>query len=86
MMQSEGGNTQQKVNLIEERLKVIEGNNSIKGMGAIELSLIPYVVISHKFKMPDFVKYNGSTYPKAHMMMFCRKMSRHMGNDKLLIH
>ena len=85
-MQSEGGNTQQKVNLIEERLKVIEGNNSIKGMGAIELSLIPYVVISHKFKMPDFVKYNGSSCPRAHMTRFCQKMAGHTGNDKLLIH
>ena len=54
--QSKGGNTQQKVNLIEERLKAIEGNSSIKGMDAIELSLIPDVVIPHKFKMSDFVK------------------------------
>ena len=56
MMQSKGGNTQQKVNIIKERLKAIEGNSSIKGMDVIELSLIPYVVIPHKFKMPDFVK------------------------------
>ena len=69
MMQFEGGNTQQKVNLIEERLKAIEGNSSIKGTDAIELSLVPYMVIPHKFKMPDFVKYNGLTCPKAHMMM-----------------
>ena len=40
MMQSEGDNTQQKVNLIEERLNAIEGNSSIKGMDAIQLSLV----------------------------------------------
>ena len=55
-------------------------------MDAIELSLVPDVVILHKFKMLDFVKYIGSTCPKAHMTMFCRKMVGHTGNDKLLIH
>ena len=60
-MQFDGGNTQQKVNLIKERLKAIEGNISIKGMDAIDLSLVQDVVIPHKFNMLDFVKYNGST-------------------------
>ena len=51
MMQLERDDTQQKVNLIEERLKVIEGNSLIKGIDAIELSLVPDVIIPHKFKM-----------------------------------
>ena len=59
-----------KVNLMEERLKAIEGNSSIKGMDAIELSLVPNVIIPHKFKMLDFVKYNGSTCLTAHMTIF----------------
>ena len=74
-MQSEGGNTQQKVRLIEERLKAIKGNSSIKGIDAIELSLVLDVVIPHKFKMPDFAKYNGPTCPRAYMTMFCQKRS-----------
>ena len=59
MMQPKKDETQQKVSWIEERLKAIEENISIKGMDAIELSLVPDVIIPHKFKMPDFVKYNG---------------------------
>ena len=55
-------------------------------MDALELSLVPDVVIPHKFKMPDFVNYSGSSCPKAHMSMFFHKMAGHMGNDKLLIH
>ena len=55
-------------------------------MDAIELSLVPDVVIPHKFKMPDFVKYNGMTCLKAYMIMFCCKMASHTWNDKLLIH
>ena len=86
MMQPESNETQKKVSLIEERLKAIEGNNTIKGMDAIKLSLVPDVIIPHKFKMPDFVKYNGSTCPRAYMMMFYRKMDGHTGNDKLFIH
>ena len=54
------------MNLIEERIKAIEGNSSIKGMDIIELSLVSDVV-----DMLDFGKYNGSTCPKAHMTMFC---------------
>ena len=71
LRRSKRDDTQQKVNLIEERLKAIEGNNSIKGMDAIELTLFPDVIIPHNFMMPDFVKYNGSSCPRAHMMMFC---------------
>ena len=74
------------MNLIEEMLKAIEGNRSIKGMDVIELSLVLDVVIPHKFKMSDFVKYNGSTCPRAHKTMFCWKMVGHTGNDKLFIH
>ena len=56
--------------MIKERLKAIEGNSSIKGMDAIELSLVLDVVIPYKFKMLDFVKYNGSCCPRAHITMF----------------
>ena len=45
MMQPESNETQQKVNLIEERLKAIEGNSLINGMDAIELNLVSDVVI-----------------------------------------
>ena len=55
-------------------------------MDTIELSLVLDVVIPHKFKMPDFVKYNGSSCLRAHIMMFCQKMAKHTRNDKLLIH
>ena len=44
------------------------------------------MVIPHKFMMPDFIKYNGTIFPKAHMIMFYHKMVGHMRNDKLLIH
>ena len=53
LIQPENTETRQKVSLIEERLKAIEGNNLIKRMDALELSLVPDVVIPHKFMMPN---------------------------------
>ena len=55
-------------------------------MDAIKLSLVLDVVIPHKFKMLDFVKYNTSSYPRAHMIMFFRKIVGHAGNDNMLNH
>ena len=51
LMQSESLETQQKINLIKERLKAIKRNNVIRGMDATELSLVLDVIIPHKFKI-----------------------------------
>ena len=61
--------TQQKVSLIEEKLRAIEESSSIKGMDAFELSLVLDVIIPHKFKMLDFKKYKGSTFPRAYIVI-----------------
>jgi len=34
----------------------------------------------------DFEKYKGTTCPKSHLTMYCRKMAAHAHNEKLLIH
>ncbi|XP_050888935.1 uncharacterized protein LOC127094109 [Lathyrus oleraceus] len=39
-----------------------------------------------KFKTPNFEKYKGDSYPKKHLVMFCRKMTSYAHNDKLMIH
>ena len=55
-------------------------------MGAAELTLVPDLVLPHKFKTPKFEKFNGGTCPTAHLTMYCRKMTGYTNNDKLLIH
>ena len=52
MIQPDSNETQRKVNLIEEKLKAINGNSSIKGMNTIELSLAPDVVIPTNLRCP----------------------------------
>ncbi|XP_040940227.1 uncharacterized protein [Gossypium hirsutum] len=44
------------------------------------------MVLPPKFKVPDFKKYDGTICPKAHLVMFCRKMTGYVNADKLLIH
>ncbi|XP_052885230.1 uncharacterized protein LOC128293763 [Gossypium arboreum] len=56
------------------------------GVDAKDLSLVPDLVLPSKFKTPEFEKYNGTSCPKAHITMFCRRMTGYVNNDQLLIH
>ena len=44
----------EKWDLIEERLRAIEGFGDYPFTNMVELCLVPDVVISPKFKVPDF--------------------------------
>jgi len=36
--------------------------------------------------VPNFDKYKGTTCPKNHLKMYCRKMGAHSRDEKLLMH
>ncbi|XP_052886999.1 uncharacterized protein LOC108477357 [Gossypium arboreum] len=55
-------------------------------MDAKELSLVSDLVLPPKFKILEFEKYNETSFPEAHITMFCRRMTGHVNNDQLLIH
>ena len=55
----------QKYQALEERLKAIEGFSAF-GIDALEMCLVPDVVVPPKFKTPDFEKYKGLQCPKSH--------------------
>ena len=61
----------EKLNLIEERLRAIEGVGDYPFADMAELCLVPNIVIPPKFKVLDFDKYKGTTYPKNHLKMYC---------------
>ena len=86
MVHVESTKAQKKYKLLEERLKTIEGNNALKGMGAIELTLVPDLVFRPKFKAPEFEKFNGSKCLVIHLTMYCQKMIGYTNNYKLLTH
>ena len=69
---------------LEEILKVMEGFDVFE-VDALEMGLVPDVVILPKFKVPDFEKYKGLICPKNHLRMYCRKMHAYAQDQKLMI-
>ena len=84
--QFESNEAQRKLELIEERLRMVEGSDTYDLVYASKMSLVPDLVLPPKFKVPTFDKYDGTKCPSAHLYMYCRKMTGHTNNDKLLIH
>ncbi|XP_016681306.1 uncharacterized protein [Gossypium hirsutum] len=79
-------NAHDKYRILEEMIKAVEGAEVFSALSAKELSLVPDLVLPPKFKAPDFEKYDGTRCPKAHLIMFCRKMTGYVNDDKLLVH
>jgi len=71
---------------IEERLRVIEGGRNYAFADMAELCQVPDMVIPLKFKVSDFNKYKGTTFPKNHLKMYCWKMGAYAKDEKLLMH
>lgn len=71
--------------ILEERLRAIEGHNTFR-LYAFDMCLVPNVIISPKFKVPEFEKYKGLNFPKNHLWMFFHKMDAYTRNEKLMIH
>ena len=84
--QSESNEAQRKLELIEERLRMVEGSDAYSLVDASKMSLVPDLFLLPKFKVPTFHKYDGTKCLSAHLYMYCRKMTGHTSNDKLLIH
>ena len=84
--QSKSNEAQRKLELIEERLKAVEGFDVYGLVDAYKMSLVLDLVLPPKFKMPTFDKYDGTKCPSAHLYMYYRKMMGYTSNDKLLIH
>ena len=37
-----------------------------------ELSLVPYLILPPKFRMPNFEKFHGTTSSQAHIKMYIK--------------
>ncbi|CAL5207939.1 unnamed protein product [Lathyrus oleraceus] len=58
--------------VLEKRLKAIEGQDTLE-LNALDMCLVPGLVIPAKFKAPEFEKYKGDGCPKHHLLMFFSK-------------
>ena len=77
MEQFESNKAQWKLELIEERLRMVEGLDTYSLVDASKMSLVPDLVLPPKFKVPIFDKYNGTKCPSAHLYMYYRKIIGH---------
>ena len=75
----------ERYRVLDERLKAMEERDTF-GLDASSMCLVPGLVLPPKFKAPKFEKYKGDSCPKQHLVMFCRKMTSYVGNDKLMVH
>ena len=76
----------EKLDLIEERLRAVEGFFDYPFADMTDLCLVPDIIIPPKFKVPNFDRYKGTTCPKNHLKMYCRKMGAYSRDEKLLLH
>ena len=75
-----------KLGILEEQHRAIEGGRKYGFDDLLGLSLVRDVTIPHKFKVPEFEKYKGTSCSKSHLTMYFRKMVAYAYDDKWLIH
>ncbi|RDX99194.1 hypothetical protein CR513_17777, partial [Mucuna pruriens] len=75
----------EKICSLEERVRVIKGTGG-HDLDATDLCLMYDVALQVDFKTPKFKKYKGSSCPRVHLAMYCRKMAAYVHHDKILVH
>ena len=71
---------------LEQRMRAFEGIRLYDPIKAVDMCLVPNVVIPKKFRVPEFVKYTGTQCPITHLKAYCNKMAEVVDDEKLLIH
>jgi len=78
------GQVKSQVETLTEKIRIIEGSGTWGGVDLDSLTNFPLVIMPPKFKVPEFVKYDGTGDPCAYLLMFCRKMAPYGDNYPLL--
>jgi hypothetical protein len=75
-----------KLVALEQRLRALEGIHLYDPIKAVEMCLVPNIVIPKNFTVLEFVKYIGTQCPVTHLKAYCNKMAELVDDEKLLIH
>jgi hypothetical protein len=67
----------EKWTALEERIRAIEGNHLCDLVKAVNMCLVPNIVIPKKFRVPEFIKYTT---------IQCNIMAEVVDDEKLSIH
>jgi hypothetical protein len=73
-----------KLSALEERLRVVEGNDWFDPMRVAEVCLVLNIIVPKNFRIPEFIKYTGLECPNTHLRSYCNKMAKVIYDDKLL--
>jgi hypothetical protein len=76
----------EKWTALEERIRAVEGDHLCDLVKAVNMCLVPNIVIPKKFRVPEFIKYTGTQCPITHLKAYCNKMAEVVDDEKLLIH
>ena len=60
---------------LTKKIHIIEGYSAQGNVNLDSLTNFLQVIMPPKFKTPEFVKYDGTGDPYAHLCMFCKKMA-----------
>jgi len=71
---------------LEERIRAVKGNHLCDLVKAVNMCLVPNVVIPKKFRVSEFIKYTGTQCLVTHLKAYCNKMVEVVDDEKLLIH
>ena len=71
----------QRCNLLDKKLKEIEGVNDLGSVDPRELCLVPDLVIPPNFKIPKFENYDGPKCHENHLATYYNKMAGHARNE-----
>ena len=83
-LESGYGQVKSQVETLIEKIRIIEGFSARGSVDLDSLTNFPLVIMPPKFNAPEFVKYDGTGDPCAHLCMFCRKMALYGDNHHLL--
>ena len=73
-----------QVETLAEKLWIIEGSCTHGSVDLDSLTNFSQVIMPPNFNTLEFVKYDGTGDPCAHLHMFCRKMAPYGDNHPLL--
>jgi hypothetical protein len=76
----------EKWTALEERIRAVEGKHLYDLVKAVNMCLVPNVVIPKKFRVPEFIRYTGTQCPVTHLKAYYNKMAEVVDDEKLLIH
>lgn len=67
-------------------MKAIEGADLDDPVQAVEMCLIPNVIVLKNLCIPEFIKYIGTQCLTTHLKSYCNKMVKVVHDKKLLMH